>query len=391
MENTTPKRPVAGFIFIIALAAVMYALSLMDISGIGIIPDYMTWMQQVEDGNILAMIAYTISDFGDPTYQKTVLGAALMIITSIVIYLSGKKSTFGVADGSGLFMPMLASQLIASFGSLLLYGHIFDVANGIAFVPTFIAVASFTPAIVLTFGGEWYKVLTASVMGILCGTPFAYWMNVNVAAEFGLASCCAWVTPMIISTIVCWEVCKVLPWMAPTESAAAVTKGLPDTNAKMDDKWFVKRVFCDFSEPICFGNEWAGLMFVLGGVISVFLNPANPYYGDGKVYLAIVANQLLASGIGVFIYWNKYHELGSYNTFVPIASLSPAFIVFYGTAPHVVIVGALVSAIIMPPFATHFCNVFAKRYHGLIGNVLTMLVMCWMVISIFNYVPDFGC
>ena len=398
MENTRPKRPIAGFAVIIVLALAVYALSFVEFPGTSLLQDYGSWIEQCKDGNILALICYSLSDFGDPTYQKTALGSVLMILGCIVMYYAGnKKSTFGVCYGTGALWPILISQLIASFGSVMLFRHVFEETT---FIPSFIAIASFTPALVLLFGTEWYKILTAGIMGIFMGCPFAYWVNVNIISAYGLPGACAWVTPMILSGILAIEVCKVLPWMArqesdptpaaTTEAAAKTVYGLPAENVKMNDVWFVKRVFADFTEPTFFGNELAGFLFVVGGIIAVILNPAMPCYGDGNTYLVIIASQLLASGIGVFLYWHRWYELGFYNTFVPVASLTPAFVLFYGKDLYIVIVGAIVGAVFMPPIAEHVGAVMGKRYHGYIGSVVSMLLCCFMFIAIFNYVPGFG-
>ncbi len=375
MEKSRPKRPIVAFVIMIALALAFYALSFVNFPSLAILPDYGTWMQQCADGNIFAKICYVFSDWGDPTYQKTALGGILMIAGCIIALYTGKKSkcTFGVSYGTGMFFPILAAQLIASAGSVFLYYGIFA-TEGVSFVPSFIAIASFTPAIVLQYGKEWYKVLTAGVLGVFLGCPFAFFINQHFAAPWGLPGAVAWVTPMIVSGFVAIEVCRFLPWMnkqasdpevPETVKDAAPALGAPNAPV-MNNEWFIKRVFADFTEPVFYGNELAGLLFILGGVISIFLNPANPGYGDGNVYLVIVASQILASAIGIFLYWHRYYELGWYNTFVPVASLTPAFVLFYGTDLYVVVVGAIVGAVFMPPVADWIARSLGGKFHGYI-------------------------
>ena len=167
------------------------------------------------------------------------------------------------------------------------------------------------------------------------------------------------------------EVCRVLPWMkrqrsdpekpAPEKKEDVVVPGQPNI-PEMNGLWFVKRVFTDFSEPNFYGNELSGLLFVLGGVITVFLNPKNPCNGDGNLFLAILASQILASAFGIFLYWHRYFELGWYNTFVPLASLTPAFLLFYGTSFHVLITAAIIGAVFMPPVADWIGRTVAKHH-----------------------------
>jgi len=400
MENSRPKRPVVAFIIMIALAMAFYACSFIQFPTVSILPDYATWLEQCKDGNILARIAYIFSDWGDPTYQKTALGGILMIAGCAIALAFGKKSkcTFGVCYGTGLFWRILVGQLLASGISVFLYQYIWDTEE-ISFVPTFIAIASFTPAIILKYGGEWRKVITAGVLGAFLGCPFAYFINLHFSGPWGLPGAVAWVTPMIVSGYVALEVCRFLPWMnrqasdpvtAEPEKKETEIQGVPNVPV-MNGEWFVKRVFADFTEPVFYGNELAGMLFVLGGLISIFLNPANPGYGNGNVYLVILASQILASAIGVFLYWHRYYELGWYNTFVPVASLTPAFVLFYGTSLHVVIVGAIVGAVFMPPVADWIGRTICKEHHGYIGSVVSMWICCLMFIAIFNFVPGFGC
>lgn len=395
-----PRRPVAAFAIMIVLAGVFYACSFIQFPQLSIISDYNTWFAQCAEGSILAKIAYIFSDWGDPAYQKTALGGLLMIVGCIISLYTGKRSkcTLGVSYGSGMFWHILVAQLIASGGSVFLYHSLFQ-TEGVTFVPSFIAIASFTPAIVLKYGGEWQKVLTAGVLGIFMGCPFAYFINTQFASPWGLPGAVAWVTPMIVSGYVSIEVCRFLPWMAKQASDPEVpvpekknTEVLGAANVPvMNGEWFIKRVFADFTEPVFYGNELAGFLFVVGGLITVILNPKNPGYGDGNVYLVILSSQILASALGVFLYWHRYYELGWYNTFVPVASLTPAFVLFYGTSPYVVITGAIVGAVFMPPVADWIARTIAKEHHGYIGSVASMFICCIVFIGVFNFVPGFGC
>lgn len=397
-NRVRPPRPVGAFVAVVVLAAIVYACSFIQFPQLNLIPDYGTWFQQCADGNVLAKLAYMISDWGDPTYQKTALGGILMIVGCFIALYAGKNSkcTFGVSYGSGKFVPILIAQIIASGGSVFLYSSLFQ-AEGAAFVPTFVAVPSFVPALVLLYGGEWYKVLTAGVLGIFLGCPFAHFINVQFVTPWGLPGAVAWVTPMIVCGFVSIEVCRNLPWMtrqasdppAPEAAPAAPALGAPNAPV-MNNEWFVKRVLADFTEPTFYGNELAGLLFIVGGVVSVILNPANPNYGAGNAYLVILSSQLLAAAIGIFLYWHRYFELGFYNTFVPLASLTPAFINLYGTDIHVVIVGAIVGAVFMPPVAEFVGRYTAKHFHGYIGSVVSMFVCCLVFPAIFNFVPGFG-
>ncbi len=399
MEKSRPRRPLVAFVIMVAVALAIYAASFIQFPTVAILPDYGTWLQQSTDGNLFARIMYVLSDWGDPTYQKTALGGIMMILGCVISMYVGKKSkcTFGVCYGSGLFWRILVAQLIASAGSVFLYQHIWDTTE-IGFVPSFIAIASFTPAIIFKFGGEWRKVFTAGILGIFLGCPFAYFINMHFSTPWGLPGAVAWVTPMIVSGFISIEVCRFLPWMArqasDPEVPAVEKKAVPALGAVnapvMNGEWFVKRIFAEFTEPVFYSNELAGFLFVIGGVLTIFLNPKNPGYGDGNVYLVILASQILAAAIGIFLYWHRWFEQGWYATFVPLASLTPAFVLFYGTDLYVVVTGAIVGAVFMPPVADWISRTLCKEHHGYIGCVVSMWICCLMFIAIFNFVPGFG-
>ena len=395
MTTTRPARPLAGFVIMVALALLVYGLSFMPKPDVSIIPDYKTVLSGAGEGKIGAKLAWMFGDWGDPAFQKTEIGGILMILGAFLAHVLAKKkkTTFGICYGSGLFLPVLAAQILAALISNFLYQNLFKIPD-VGFVPTFIPIVSITPAVVLLYGGRWYKVLTAAVIGGLIGCPFAYFIFVNFAAPYGFPGAVAWVTPMIIGGLLAGEICKYLPWMtrqasdpAPAPAAAAPAPAEPP---KMNTGWFIKRVFADFSEANFYGSEIAGVFFIIGGIVAVYLNPLYPGYGDGNTYLVILASQILASAFGIFIYWHRYFELGWYPTFIPVVTMGPIFVLFYGTSLHVVITGALIGALFMPPFGNWVSRGLPSHQLNYVGSVASMLVNCIVMVAIFNYVPGFG-
>lgn len=404
MVNSRPKRPVKGFVIMIIAAFLVYSWSFTPKPEASIISDYTTWLADAGEGNFVAKIAWMLGDWGDPAYQKTALGGILMILgAALAVALEKKKRcTFGVCYGTGLFWRILVAQFIAAFISNFLYQNLFR-STDIGFVPTFIPIVSITPGLVLVYGGEWRKVITAGIFGGIIGCPFAYFIFKHFVEPWGLIGAVAWVTPMIVGGILAFETCKFLPWMAKQESDPeepaepkveveniATGEACECKAPAMNDSWFIKRVLADFTEANFYGSEVAGLFFIIGGIISVYLNPANPGYGDGNTYLVFLAGQILASAFGVFLYWHRYHELGWYPTFVPVVTMAPTFVIFYGTALHVWVTGALIGGFIMPPFANWVARSLPGHHHPYIGAVTSMFVNCIVIISVFNYIPGFG-
>jgi len=405
MTATRPARPIAGFIIMIVLALLIYAWGFTEKPQNTIISSYDEMLADAADGKILAKLAWLFGDWGDPAYQKTALGGILMIFGAFLALKFSKKTTFGICYGTGLFWRVLAAQILAALISNFLYQNLFKTQD-IAFVPTFIPIVSITPGLVLVYGGEWRKVFTAAIFGGLIGCPFAYFMFKNFVQPWGLIGAVAWVTPMIVGGFLAFETCKYLPWMTKQVSDPLEAKpakpldarrkaGEQDTVApteppKMNNSWFIKRVFADFSEANFYGSEIAGLFFIIGGVISVYLNPLNPGYGDGNTYLVFLSSQILASAIGVFIYWHRYFELGWYPTFVPVVTMGPTFVIMYGTGIHVVLTGALIGGLFMPPVANWIARGLPTHHHSYIGAVASMFICCIVMISVFNQVPGFG-
>ena len=396
-----PARPVAGFVVVIAAAMLVYGWSYLPKPEAAFITDYTTWLAKAAEGSFVHKIAWLFGDWGDAAFQKTALGGLFMILgAAIAAFLEKNKKlcTFGICYGTGLFWRILVSQFIAAFISNFLYQNIF-VTNDIGFVPTFIPIVSITPGLVLIYGGEWRKVITAGLFGGIIGCPFAYFIFKHFVQPWGLIGAVAWVTPMIVGGLVAFETCKYLPWMAkqesdPEEPAAenAVDEGdsCACTPPVMDSKWFIKRVLADFTEANFYGSEIAGFLFILGGIITIYLNPLNPGYGSGDTYLVMLSSQLLASAVGVFLYWHRYYELGWYPTFVPVVTMGPLFVLFYGTGLHVVLTGAFIGGFIMPPFANWVARSLPSHQHPYIGAVTSMFVNCIIIISVFNYIPGFG-
>ncbi len=394
---TRPKRPLAGFVIIIILALAVYGWSLVPKPQIAVIDDYTTWLEKAGEGSFIHKLAWLFADWGDAAYQKTALGGLFMIAGAAIATMLEKKSklcTFGICYGTGLFWRVLAAQLLAALISNFLYQNLF-VSQDIAFVPTFIPIVSITPGLVLIYGGEWRKVITAAIIGGIIGCPFAYFIYKHFVEPWGLIGAVAWVTPMIVGGIVAFEVCKYLPWMAKQESDPVVAKSVSKPAASvsppvMNSNWFVRRVFADFTEANFYGSEISGFLFIVGGIITVYLNPFNPGYGNGNTYLVMLSAQLLASAIGVFLYWHRYYELGWYPTFVPVVTMGPMFVLFYGTGLHVVLTGAFIGGFIMPPFANWVARSLPSHHHPYIGAVVSMFVNCIIFISVFNYIPGFG-
>ncbi len=396
-----PKRPVAGFLIIIAVAMFVYAWSFIPKPEVTIITDYTTMLARAAEGSFVHKMAWLLGDWTDAAYQRTALGGVLMILgAALAVFLEKNKKlcTFGICYGTGLFWRVLVSQFIAAFISNFLYQNIF-ITTDLAWVPTFIPIVSITPGLVLIYGGEWRKVVTAGVIGGIIGCPFTYYVFKHFVTPWGLIGAVANVAPMIVGGLIAFEVCKFLPWMAkqesdPEETAPAAVEeeaaAVPAEAPVMNSSWFVKRVFADFTEANFYGSEIAGFLFIIGGLITIYLNPLNPGYGSGNLYLVILSSQLLASGIGVFLYWHRYYELGWYPTFVPVVTMGPTFVLLYGTDLHVVLTGAFIGAFVMPPFANWVARSLPSHHHPYIGAVTSMFVNCIVFIAVFNYVPGFG-
>ncbi len=400
MNKTIPRRSHAGFIIVVGLSIVCWILGkTLNPASLALL-SYGEWFQKVAERNLLQQLAWLVSDWGDAAFQKTALGGFLMVFGGFIAYFIGKKRTFwkegmpltgtmSVSYRTGLFPRVVAAQIIAAFISNFLYARMFNLPD-IGFVPTFVPIVSIAPSVVLVYGGEPRKVITAGVLaGIIC-TPFAHVLNMAFVFPHALSGVIGFVGSMTIGGAMIFEVCKYLPWMQKNDPPASKDDPPPPKLTKeiSSTSFFIRKVLSDFTDANFYGNEIAGGLFIIGGIVIFFINPANPAYGTN--YLLILSSQFLTAAIGVYLWWHRIHELVFYPTYVPVVTVAPVMLLTYGFHIHVLIAGSLLGAVIGPPMGSLIGRNVPEGWHPYLGFTASMLITTLIVQATLLFVPGFG-
>jgi hypothetical protein len=356
------QRPWGGFAITTVLALVfLYGLPLLPNFGVG-----QTYGDLVKNApvNLTSGVEWLLGDWGDAQFYKSWIGGIFLIAGAFVAFLlerSGSKlKGFGVSYGTGLWPKVLTAQLIAAVISNVLYLRLLvndPVAAKVGWVPTFIPICSLAAGTVLSFGGNWKKVLTAGILAGLVGAPGSFFIIKYICVPTGMPVAVGNVGIMVIASILFHETFQYVPWMRKQEVLLVPAKVEPPAPApepkllyeEGDQNWlFVRRVFADLTEANFYGSDVAGIIMVVGLIIHFMLNPLNPSYGTGWLG-AVLASQFLASGIGLMLYWHRFKQLGWIATFVPVVTLGPAAVMMYGPHLYVVVVAAIFGGIFGAP------------------------------------------
>lgn len=400
----TIQRPWLGYGITVALALVfMYGLPLLPNLNLDIAYGDMV---KALPTSISARVAWWLGDWGDAQFYKSWLGALFLLAGSAVAwYLERTKSKykgFGISYGTGLWPQILAAQLIASVISNVLFIPMLwndPVAAKVAWWPTFIPICSLAAGAVLSFGGDWKKVVTAGVFGGLVGGPGSWFIIKYICVPTGMPVAVGNVGIMVIASILFHETFQFVPWMrkqevvlgspmAPPAEPAAAPTALAHEGVNQD--WlFVRRVFADLNECLFYGSDVAAMFMVVGLIIAFMLNPLGPAYGTGWLG-AVLASQFLASGFGLMLYWHRYKTLGWIDTFVPVVTLGPAAVMIYGPHLYVVVVAAIFGGMFGQPIAQYIRNVMPKHWPGYTGAVSAMLIITLIFIAVMQVLPWFG-
>lgn len=340
--------------------------------------------------NVFYKVIWAIKDFTEPQFYAGVFASLGVILGGIIAWrLDVRKSRFSGFDicyGSNMFPWILASQLISLTLTIFVFNFTSHFSTGeYSWLPTFITIVGVPPSLMLIYGPSYKSLFTVSILGALVSFPTAFFIMTKINPLFDLPGVVGNVLTMAITGIVIGQVCKVLPWMENVplklidKSDKEVTE--EDQVKKMSTPtWFVRRVLADFSEAQFYGNEVASIFLILGVCIDWILNNAHGASGSGAIP-AIILSQFIASGVGVFLYFDKFVEKGWYATYVPVVSVGPACVLMFGaTIPVALFAGAL-GGIIGAPVAEYFTNKLPSYIHGTVGNVMSM-ALCTMIVAI---------
>ncbi len=394
MQTKSVKRPtLLLLLYCVAGGLLYYAMLRIQPRLPHIIFDYAAWDGN-RGGNILWRIMWLLGDPSEPHFHKTILGGLGMTTGSWFAYWLYKRRSplcltpIGYGKGklwTGVFWASTLSLIIAG----ILFGGL-HVDND-QYVSTYVCYVSVAGAIILSYGYSASSVVTGAVLGALTTVPVAIWMRNVVCLPNELPGGIATVCGMWIGGIISFEVCEHLPYMK-SEKLRKTLQETNDSNINVDDsykyscpnKFFFRRILCDFSEPVFAANEWASVFLIIGSMLTWFLNPDQPFYGN-KMFPALIFCEILTTGFAMWFYWNEWMERDFVPTFVPLVSVAPACIMQYGDSLFVIIFASVTGALIAPAVADAFNERKPALWHNMIGFTFSMAATTWLVVVILRF------
>ncbi|MDT5298496.1 MAG: hypothetical protein QOG79_1738 [Mycobacterium sp.] len=356
-------------------------------------PGYTGW--HGDYSHVASFLAWTLGDTTEPGYAHSALAGALMVLGGYVAHraftVKKRWSGFPVTSGTGLFCWAVGSAALGLALSNLAWGWTIAVSG--MWQPTFVPFASVPPAVVLVYGGRRSVALTGAVLGAALTTPMAL-IAVNFACRpLGLPPVVGATTGMAISALIAFALCRHLPWMrVATVVVPRCTAGSPhhfvDTG-RQGPRWLARRMLADFTDAQFIGNEWASAGLLAGTVISYLLNPAMA--GNvGNLLPRLLIAQVLTAGLAVTLWHRQWATYGWYPTFVPVVSIAPATVLAFGGTVQAIVAGAVLGALIGPPFAAAVARRLPSDFHPFIGNVVSMAAATAMIVTALSVTPGFG-
>jgi hypothetical protein len=356
-------------------------------------PRYVAW--QGNYSHLWSFLTWTVGDTTEPGYAHSALAGALMLLGGYAAHRAfvgnQRWRGFPVTSGTGLFPWAVGSAALGLVLSNLMWGWTIAISG--VWQPTFVPFASVPPAVVLVYGGRWSVALTGAVLGATVSTPIAL-VAVNFGCRpLGLPSVVGATTGMAISAVIAFALCRRLPWTSsPRVAVPRCTTESPhhfvDT-ARQGPQWMARRILADFTDAQFIGNEWASAGLLAGTVISFLLNPALAG-NTGNLLPALLMSQILTAALAVALWHRQWAIYGWYPTFVPVVSIAPATVLAFGGTVQAIVAGAVLGALIGPPFAAAVARRLPPDFHPFIGNVVSMAVATATIVTALSVMPGFG-
>lgn len=404
----TRRKILPAFLGTIAFAIALYWIMIsvqQSLTANTFIFGYDFWQKQALSDPLYRFFWF-IGDMTEADFYKSLLGGFGLIIFVWIAYFLEKSNSkwkgFGVSYGTGLFPWIFLSATISLVISVVLYGN--NISAG--WIPTFVPFVGAPAAVVLVYGRGLRPAITGGVLAGLFTFPIANFLIQQVLSPVGLPAVSANVSAMWISSIIIYEICRIVPWMSPIwvkkEEAINAEAAKEETGVVFDEQclcqkkiptegnmWFIRRVLAEFTEPHFYGSEIASIGMLLGVLISWILNPAHPVYGSGLLP-AILLGQLLTGSIGIFLYYDRWQLQGWYPTYIPVVSVVPAIVLMFNGSIQSVIASAVIGALAGPPLAQLIAKRVPSHWHPYVGNVFSMATITALVAVILKYLPGFG-
>lgn len=345
---------------------------------------YVPWSGEVTDWG--GLVRWLLSAWTEPAFYTSALAGAGLLIGALFATCLDKTESrrrgLDLACGSGLWPWTVTSSALGLVFSNIAWA--WTLRDTGVWQPTFVAVASIAPTVVLTYGAGWRPTLTGAVLSAALVAPLSIAATHLICRPLGLPLVVGATGGMAVGALLSFTVCRILPLLpsnpARSEEKEAVETPPPDRSSL---GWALRRMLADFSEAQFFGNEWASIGLILGALLAYFITPGVPVYGS-KLLLMLLAAQGVTALIGMALWHRKWIQNGLYPTFVPIVSVTPAAVLAFDGSMMPVLGSAILGAIVGPPLAAAISARLPEGFHPFIGNVASMAISTAVVISMMR-------
>jgi hypothetical protein len=350
-----------------------------------LIPDYAQMEGGAAQNSILYTILWILGDMTEANFYKSYIAGIGLLLGSLVAHYLYKKNSkyqgFSIAYGSGLWPWVLTASTVSLVAANLIYG--WNLADS-GWFPTFVVFVSVPAATILVYGGGWKNVLMGALAADIIVIPLSRLFMVYICGPTGIPGVAGSVFGMWAGGVVCFEIFHLLPWMklpaapAPAE-AAGESEALEPPAPILEDKhihpsrFFVRRVFADFSEPVFAGNEITSAGLLIGLFISWILCPGLPVYQSGTLPTLLMA-EILTGTLSVFIYWDHWMDRPWFPSFPSMVSVAPSVAWVFGGSVPAAVLAAVFGAFICPAMADFIIRKLPKDWPLVIGTTFSMTV-----------------
>lgn len=394
-KTNTTSRPVTGSVVGLVVSVVIgfvFYFGLNALSGTAQALDYNNLIDGILD-SVPKQVAWFFMNFTEAQFYASLLAGVFLIIGGFVAWILAIKGSklkgFDICYGSSTLFPwVLASQVISLALAIFVFRYISGFADPeTTWIATFITVVGAPPAVMLLYGPSISALLTSSIIGGLICAPTAIWISAYITGPWNLPGVVANVSTMAITGIVVCMVCKILPWVEkkPIKPHKQVDTGNVDVYGIA---FFIRRVLADFSEAQFYGNEVASVFLLAGVAINTIICGSHGAYGSGAVP-AIILSQFVGAAIGVFLYAGKFDNNGWYATYVPVVSVGPACVLFFGATIPVAVFAGVLGGILGGPVAEFFSGKLPEGVHGTVANVTSMAICTTITAVVMSALPWF--
>ncbi|MGO2083714.1 hypothetical protein [Vagococcus sp.] len=327
---------------------------------------------------------YFIMSFSEGEFYGGVMTTLFLLIGSVVAWLLYRKNSkwqgFPIAQGSGLWPWILASQMLSLFLTIYVFDFTRFFSAEVNWLPVFIVVVGTPPALTLVYGGGWKKLLTISGLSALLTFPFAHWLNNYIIPPLNLPGMVSNVATMAFVGFIVSAICRQLPWMTISQAPIAIERAKAPMKEEdtLSFSWSIRRTFADFSEAWFYGNEWIGLAVLIGVLLDWLLNIEHINNGSGMIP-NIVMGQMIASAVGIFLYRHRFTDEGWYPTFMPLVSTVPGVILMAGGGFWFSIIVGVLSGVFSAPVGDYIAKRLPAYVPKAVGFVSGMTIVTIMV------------